>query len=443
MHGLRLGERSRLAVIRRVLLSLAICGLLALVVPARGFSGFGGLRAKRQSVLAGSTTPLSERQLEAVARASRVRRHAFGVEFLAAPVYMEWPALAAGACAVALMLGVQLEQGLKFEQGFWRELVAVRRRFNIQADETPETQALKVEMPCCTEEGSALLDTLNECGQDGFFRHLQTTLLTLREDVRKEMQAEKAFGVPSSKEEEEQLLLRRMDELAAKEKRERTLTDIFAIGTWVKMRTNGLNLIQDIDHFNGLEMHLGDSIVSLPADIALEVRGFVFNCLGAELGSRTVLRLRRSNAAALLLGGVSVGYCLSKLALKSYSSVSAVVQKGWASESAFVFASAWVGNLVHLQPDSDDVLEQYASLRDASMDVQAELLPQECKRVDGGHAEVVRFSQLHQPTHLLSGDVMAVTVEDFRTLLGYACTVGFTLQQWESKIASWFLQHLR
>jgi hypothetical protein len=249
---------------------------------------------------------------------------------------------------------------------------------------------------------------------------------------------------PGSEEEEYALLSRRMDELKAKMAREEILTDIFAVGTWVKLRSNGLKTITDVDDFNGLEMHLGDSIINLPADVAMDVRAFVFNCLGAELGERTVLRLKRSNAAGLLLGAVSVGYCLARLSLKSYSSVSAVVQKGWMSESAYVMASNWAGKLVHLTPDSEDSLEQFASLRDASMDVQAELLPTECKRVDGGHAEVMRFSRMHQPTHMLAdeGDVMSLTVEDFRTLLGYGCSVGFTLNQWESKMAAWFLEHL-
>jgi hypothetical protein len=337
---------------------------------------------------------------------------------------MEWPALAAGACAVALMVGVQLEHSLHWDYGFGRDLQG-RRRGGSYDEEIEDVEKnwppLSVDMPCNTEEGRKLMDTLNAHGQDALFQHLQTQLLALREDVRKEMRDSKASSsTPSSCEAEEYALLsRRMDELKAKMKREEILTDIFAVGTWVKLRSKGLQTITDVDHFNGLEMHLGDSIINLPADVALEVRGFVFNCLGAELGARTVLRLKRQNAAGLLLGAVSVGYCLARLSLKSYSSVSAVVQKGWMSESAYVMASNWAGRLVHLKPDSDDSLEQFASLRDASMDVQAEVLPTECTRVAGGH-----------------GDVMSLTVEDFRTLLGYGCSVGFTMNQWESKVAN-------
>jgi len=440
-------------VLRRSLL-LALGGVAVVVAPYRVFTGGRGV-AQNSSFrpMIGSTSATKASKPEATSRLGRVKRAAFGVELLTVPVFMEWPALAAGACAVALMLGVQMEHSLQWEQGFWREWVAARRRLNLpkaavtisSSGDSEAGKPLKIDLPCNTEEGRALLDTLNECGQDGFFRHLQTQLLTLREDVRKEMRYDKemkALNVPTTEDEDMLLLRRRMDNLTAKENRERILTDIFATGTWIKLRSNGLKTVTDVDHFNGLDMHLGDSIVNLPADVALEVRAFVFNCLGAQLGSRTVLRLKRSNAAGLLLGAVSVGYSLARMTLKSYSSVSAVVQKGWQSESAYVMASNWAGRMMHMQPDSQDALEQYASLREASMDVQAELLPTECKRVDGGHAEVVRFSSMHQPAHLLSGDIICFTVEDFRTILGYGCSVGFTLQQWESKMASWFLEHL-
>mmetsp|Transcript_9503 Transcript_9503/g.18218 ORF Transcript_9503/g.18218 Transcript_9503/m.18218 type:complete len:147 (+) Transcript_9503:66-506(+) len=135
------------------------------------------------------------------------------------------------------------------------------------------------------------------------------------------------------------------------------------------------------------------------------------------------LRVGHRSLAPLLMGGALFGYVLGKAAQAASGTSPPVTKQDltkWSSSGAFVAAAFHVGQLLGLEPESEDPLRQFGSLEEIATEVCA--LPRGLESLE------------EQDSELTPQDKLNMTVMDVRGLLGEMCTMGFVLNLWETKI---------
>lgn len=194
---------------------------------------------------------------------------------------------------------------------------------------------------------------------------------------------------------------------------------------------------------------LVESLRPLPAEIAAEVRGFVVGVVSEGGNCQAAVQVsRRAGLAPLLMGGALFGYFLARASQSrdqgdGLAAAAMPVHAEWATEAAFVAASARIGRLLGLPPESTDPLRSYESLREVTTEIRAEPLSQVGEYFDvtaavEGDNEETKGAPIRRTT-LPKADLVTLEVEGLRGLLGEACALGYTLRIWEARVSGFVL----